>query len=61
MIPTLFEWLVAIPMDVRHRQSSGKYPCISHSGRFIMVNDYEKGFITTAAESNDIEVVTKED
>lgn len=60
MIPVLFDWLVSIPKEMRHRTGT-KYPCISESGKFLMVNDYEKTFITTAAEGKGLEITIKED
>jgi hypothetical protein len=60
MIPILFDWLVAIPMENRHRRGT-KYPCISHSGKYLMVNDFEKAFITTAAEAKGMKISIKED
>ena len=59
-IPVLFDWLVSIPKEIRHRTGT-KYPCISHSGKFLMVNDFEKDFITTAVEAKGLEVEIKED
>jgi len=53
-IPTVFEWLIAIPMEIRHRRSS-KYPCISQSGKYIMCNNFEKTLLTAAVEARGME------
>jgi hypothetical protein len=60
MIQVIFDWLIAIPMEMRHRRGT-KYPAISRSGRYIMCNEYEKTFITDAAKARGLEVIVKED
>jgi len=57
-ISTVFDWLIAIPMENRHRRST-KYPCISQSGKYIMCNNYEKEFLTAAGKSRGMTITEK--
>ena len=60
-IPTVFDWLISIPIKMRHRKKDTKYPVISHNAKFIMCNSYEKDFITTALEDKGLDTTIKED
>lgn len=60
-IPTIFDWLISIPIEMRHRRKETKYPVISHNGKFIICNSYEKEFITTALENKSLKTTIKED
>lgn len=60
-IPTVFDWLISIPIEIRHRKKDTKYPVISHNAKFIMCNSYEKEFITTALTEKGLDTTIKED
>ena len=60
-IPIIFDWLISIPIEMRHRKKETKYPVISHNAKFIMCNSYEKDFITTALEDKGLSTKVKED
>ena len=60
-IPTVFDWLISIPIEARHRRKDTKYPVISHNNKFIICNSYEKEFITTALEDKGLKTTIKED
>lgn len=60
-IPTVFDWLISIPIEARHRKKDTKYPVISHNGKFIMCNSYEKEFIIAALTDKGLTTTIKED
>lgn len=57
-ISTVFEWLISIPKEIRHRRDS-KYPMISKNGKYIMLNNWEKTIITKAAKAAGMTVSEK--
>lgn len=60
-IPIIFDWLISIPIEMRHRRKETKYPVISHNDKFIICNSYEKEFIIAALTDKGLETTIKED